>query len=430
MPCIVITGGISSGRETTGESLTGVADLKRHLLILILPILLLLSACGITAVQTADPDSLSPEGHSYPFKVLHRLSGAARIPWFHDDEGCPIDREKATGVMGEALARWNLTGSVAFERVESASDAIVVIRWQSREIRGRARFGNMESILAQVVRFANADRMEIVLNSSLRWNPGPVKSAPKEKPAGQVDAPPRFPELPEPHLYSVILHEGGHVLGLGHVELEDSVMQPLQGHTVSEPSPGDLAGIRSLYGDDLPAAHGDIRIVCHDPDGGEYLAAPILRGIAPADSVGAYVVDLDGDEHDEILLLQSSQSWAPGTGLLLLAFDDRSLLKGTYGPLPAVIDGSSPFCYGRTTSGDGVIAHSLKDGRYHALIFKAGRLPARPWTNDTSWESIGGGGGDADGDGILDAPIVGISPLGSCDLDGDGHKETLKQGAP
>jgi len=399
--------------------------LKRLPSTLLLPFLVLLSACCATENPTIERVPLLAEGYAYPYQILHRLKGVARIGWFHDATGCPIDVDSATEVMGKALAQWNLTGSVAFEEAESLDDAAVIIRWQSREVRGRARFGNTESVLAQVVKSADSGVMEIVLNSSLKWHMGPRKTDHLEQPAEVRGVPPRFPDLPEPHLYSVVMHEGGHVLGLGHVELIDSVMQPLQGHTVNKPSSGDLAGVRSLYGSDEPSGKGDIQIVCKNPEGEDYLAAPILREIAPADRVRAFVVDLDGDEKDEILLLQSSQSWKPGTGLLLLSFDERSLLKRTYGPLPAAIDGSSPICFGRTTSGDGIIAHPTKDGRYYGLIFYAGRLPVKPCIQGTPWESMSGGGGDRDGDGILDSPIVGISPMGACDLDGDGYEETL-----
>ena len=402
-------------------------DLLRS--ILTSALILILCSCAGPQVGMPDRTPLSVEGYSYPYQILHRLKGAASLPWFHDTKGCPVDQSKATEVIDNALSKWNLRGTVQFEPASSAEEAVVQILWQQRDTRGLARFGNSESILAQVVKSPELDVVKIVLNSSLNWDLGEPSNRLPEPTGAGASQQPRFPDLPQPNLHSVIVHEGGHVLGLGHVDLEDSVMQPLQGHTLSDPSEGDFAGIRSLYGDDSPATAGDLQILCSPPSGEEYLAAPIIRSIAPVDRVRVYVVDLDGDDREELLLLQSAQSWQPGTGLLIIDFDERSLLKKTFGPLPAAIDGSSLICYGRTPSGDGVIAFPTIDDKYSGMILKGGRLPVSPWTVGTPWESLKGGGGDREGDGILDQPITGLEPLGTCDLDGDGHKEQLKQGA-
>lgn len=397
---------------------------------LILILVLISPLCACSGPQIHDPElpELSADGYRYPYQVLHRLKGAASIPWFHDDTGCPVDRSQATRIIDHALSQWNIPGTVEFEPAASVEEATVVVLWQARGVRGGARFGNSESILAQVVKPQGSDRMQIVLNSSLAWDLNPPAIASEKQTSIGPDGQPRFPELPQPNLQLVVVHEGGHVLGLGHVDLEDSVMQPLQGHTISQPSEGDFAGIRSLYGDGSPASTGDLQILCHDPEGNEFLAAPIVRSIAPQDRVRVYVVDLDGDEQDELLLLQSAQSWTPGSGLLIIGFDERSLLKKTYGPLPAAVDGSTVVSYGRTSSGDGVLAIPTIGDKYSGLVFKGGRLPVRPWTVGTAWEAIKGGGGDQDGDGILDQPIYGLEPLGNCDLDGDGHREFLKLG--
>lgn len=48
-------------------------------------------------------------------------------------------------------------------------------------------------------------------------------------------------------LFSVVLHEAGHALGLGHTDRPDSVMYPYY-RRLSALSEDDIAGIRNLYG--------------------------------------------------------------------------------------------------------------------------------------------------------------------------------------
>ena len=390
----------------------------------LLLILILLSSCSLSTSREQNLSPLHTDGYVSPFKILHRFPGTARIPWAHDPTGCPVEIEKAIEIIDQALTHWNQIGPIGFERVSEISEAQLVIRWKDRGDRSSARFGNTEWVLAQVVRPVDSGVWELVLNSSLQWNLGKVEPRASEAVGGG----PRYPKLPDPHLYSVILHEAGHVLGLGHVDQSDSVMQPLQGHTVESPSKGDIAGIQSLYGGDSPATSNDLQILCRNPAGDLWLAAPILRELIPENRVLVYAVDLDGDQRDEVLLIQSGEAGRPGTGLLLLSFDERGLLKETVGPLPAVIDGNLSLCYGRTESGDGVLAQPLADGQYRALIFSGGKLPVRPWSPELAWESLGGGGGDTNGDGILDQPISGLSIFGECDIDGDGKPEFLRRG--
>jgi predicted Zn-dependent protease len=49
------------------------------------------------------------------------------------------------------------------------------------------------------------------------------------------------------NIYGAILHEIGHVLGLGHV-LSRNVMHPNQSTTYNHLQPGDILGVQSIYG--------------------------------------------------------------------------------------------------------------------------------------------------------------------------------------
>ena len=99
--------------------------------------------CSCTGPQVGMPDRtpLSVEGYRYPYQILHRLKGAASLPWFHDTTGCPVDESKASEVIDSALSKWNLPGTVEFEPASTAEEAVVQILWQKRDTVGSARFG-------------------------------------------------------------------------------------------------------------------------------------------------------------------------------------------------------------------------------------------------------------------------------------------------
>src|SRR5262249_18509900 len=77
-------------------------------------------------------------------------------------------------------------------------------------------------------------------------------------------------------LFSVLLHEAGHALGLGHSDDPDSPMYPQFDRVSTGLTPGDVAAIRALYGPrpyGVPAALPDDETDPPDLPGGTRLLA-------------------------------------------------------------------------------------------------------------------------------------------------------------
>lgn len=375
--------------------------------------------------RPSDPTALA---FAYPYGVIDRIDGADGILWYHDRTDCPVDPEQAEIVIEDALEAWHFPGTCSFRRASSVEEAVLTIGWRSSDHGSPCfRFGVGEALIAHRVtspRSGDQTPYSIHLNAGVSWR---LDESPEEpvSPLPGLRINPRS----RPRLASVIVHEAGHVLGLGHVANKKSVMHPLQGEAASEPAAVDLMAVQSLYGGGGEAVtDADLRIHCVAPDGELHLAAPVIRGLAPEKLVRVHAVDLDGDDREELLLLGIGRP-AEGTGLLILTFEEGALLNRTLGPFPGMLDGTRPLAFGRTTSGDSVLAQPVgQQGRYHAILLLAGRPPLRVLPPQASWFSIDGGGGDVDGDGVLDSPIHGMSSVKSADLDGDGTDELVLQG--
>ncbi|MEC9475519.1 MAG: matrixin family metalloprotease [Planctomycetota bacterium] len=402
-------------------------------------VLLLLGSCRAGPTGAAAPE---PEGSTsrtqqagqiepafvYPYSVLDRLTGSDGILWQHDRTDCPVDPERAESIIEKALARWNLPGTCSFRRAEADEDAALTIGWRSSDHGSPCyRFGIGEALVAHRVtspRSGDPTPHSIHLNIAVSWNLGEAREQ-EVKPRPGL----RLNTRPRPRLEAVIVHEAGHVLGLGHVVKEGSVMRALQGDATDEPGPPDLMGVYSLYGGGgEETSSADLLIHCIAPDGTLHQAAPIIRGLAPPEQVRVHAADLDGDDREELLLLGVGRP-VEGTGLLILTFEEGALLNSSLGPFPGMFDGKRPLAVGRTASGDAVLAQPVgQQGRYHAVMLMAGRPPLRLLPPQQSWVSVGGGGGDEDGDGLLDSVIIGLPGVRNADLDGDGIDEMIRRG--
>ncbi len=389
-------------------------------------VLFLLVSCR--SLEQSEPiDRYIGPAFVYPFTVLDRVAGADGILWQHDRTDCPVDVEIAESIIEEALGYWSFPGTCSFRRAKIDEEATLTIGWRASDHGSRCyRFGISEALVAHRVRSPRSGDqtlLSIHLNVGVQWSLDDSEE-PTEKPAPGL----RVRNKSHPRLKSVIVHEAGHVLGLAHAVQGDSVMRALQGDAAAKPGVSDLIGVQSLYGGGEGAGSADLQIFCVAPDGQLHLAAPIIRGLAPPDRVRVHSADLDGDDRDELLLVGRGRP-GEGTGLLILIFGAGALLERSLGPFPGMLDGERPLAIGRTASGDAVLAQPVgKEGKYHSILLTAGRPPLKTLPRQTRWVSVAGGGGDADGDGLLDSLITGIPAVRTADLDGDGSAETILRG--
>ena len=391
-------------------------------------LLMVASSCNIMDPAARSDDPYSGIAYRFPYRVMHRITGADGILWQLDPSGCPLDSEMAEAAIETAMQSWNLAGTCSFRRAEATEAATVTISWKDAD-HGRpcVRFGISSELVAHIATAPTSGDptpFSIHLNASVDWTleKAPVKMA---RSGTGLNVAMRF----QPSLPAVIAHEAGHVLGLGHVLTEGSVMHPLHLEAAGSPGEPDLMAVRSLYGGGDTSSADDMEICCVDPQGKPHLAAPIIRGLTPCDRVRIHLFDIDSDGTDEIVLLGRGRA-SDGSGLLFLKFKAGALLERTIGPFPGALSGSLPLAVGKNGGGDTVLAQNPDATKrsYLALVIPVGGPPLRPLLPGERWESTSGGGGDEDGDGTLDQPISGVAECGWADLDGDGVKELIRRG--
>ncbi|HIG05433.1 MAG TPA: matrixin family metalloprotease [Planctomycetes bacterium] len=400
--------------------------------LLLLP--LFLCACHLAQPTQQEEYRYSGGAFQFRFTILHRMIGSDGILWRMDPTNCPFDLHKAEQVIESALARWNVPGACSFRRAEEGETATLTIGWRGTNHRSSCvSFGISAEMLAHIAaapRSGDDTPWSIHLNTNLDWTLGKPTSKPTLKPTPAARGLRAIRSI-EPQLEKVIVHEAGHILGLGHVPLKSSVMHPVHPEARATPGELDLDGIHSLYGSDAAAASDDLEICCVDPQGKPHRAAPTIRGVAPAGRVRVHLFDIDDDGKEEMVLLGVGYP-TDGSGLLVLDFGSGAVLERTTGPFPGMLGGNLPLAVGRVSNGDRVLAQqpNRPQGGYHAVVYLGQTRQLRALSEGEKWYPLvgGGGGGDEDGDGELDQAIVGIVEEGLADLDGDGIDELVRRG--
>jgi hypothetical protein len=194
-------------------------------------------------------------------------------------------------------------------------------------------------------------------------------------------------------LFQAAVHEIGHALGLGHVEEPSAVLHPQRENGRTQLSPGDLAGLQSLYGGGSEGP-GDLVIEGARP-------VPALRRTAPPDVSDWALFDTDGDGDDEILVWAIGAR-APGV-LTAYHFSAGPLLQRTVGPVFGIGGYGSRVTLGRTPDGERCIDVAWPDSSASRWCFGDDGIPGRSRPLDPqellpSHPAAGSLTGDLDGD--------------------------------
>ncbi len=187
-------------------------------------------------------------------------------PW----QGLGSDSQRE--VIRQVLETWSIQCPLVFTQVEGQAD--ITICFESGDLGDGTRFDQQadprRNELARAFMPGTSRAGLIQLDAGDTWSDLPAERFVAEAPAGQV------------HLFSVLLHEVGHALGLEHINNPLAIMSPENSAVSRSLSAADIQGIQALYGSrdgsivpqpvpaygQLPAAPGDLTDgVDQDSDG-------------------------------------------------------------------------------------------------------------------------------------------------------------------
>lgn len=308
----------------------------------------------------------------------------------------PLGRDALGDAVRRAAVAWQETGAATFEQgadgalLATATTAHVVIGWRRGAHDGCEPFG-VGGGIAHTGPFGPSTFVH--LDADRSWT--------------------------EDALDSAVLHELGHVLGLGHSEAPGALMAcdadlAQRGLTESE-----RAGLASLYGGGRAGA-GDVAVEV------DRQRTCVLRRVAPPDRADFDVWDVDGDGDDELVVWRTDH--AGGGALQVYHFDAGPRLARTAGPWYGVVEPGAQVALDVTTDGERVAVSARPDGALVVRVIRtAGGIevwaPGRPLR-------LALGTLDDDGDGRLDGAPGGVAralpaPRRVGDLDGDGRRDAV-----
>ena len=334
-------------------------------------VVLLLAGCG---ADRGPPPGREPRpAVTRGFTVRGRWPGTPTLSCAFEDTGSPLPAGALERAATRALEAWAAAGGPAWRRARPGENPDFTFAWREPVHTGCPPFIAADDGLAHA---------------------GPIGSG------TFVHVNRQSPFTPDgatgPGLFQVLLHEVGHLHGLDHADDPDAVMWHAYRAGHQTLSGTDVAGIRSLYGDAMPAAPGDLELVTIDASGRPGPPAAVLRSVwSPEDRIA--VIDTDGDGRCELLL------WpADGGRLSIYSFGAGIALSRTVGPIEGTPSPGVDAMIGLTAEGDRLLVEALPDGRYAALAFDASGLPRVPYPAGPL--VMPGLLADRDGNGSLDAP--------------------------
>lgn len=294
----------------------------------------------------------------------------------------PIAVEKR--VLEEAAARaaaiWAATGVCRFTRVRDGQKPDVTIGFRRGAHAECRPFVGWDG---EVAHTGPMDRspIEIHLDGAIEW------SADGER--GKS-------------LFAVILHEMGHALGLEHSLDPAALMFAKYDPRKTALAASDLAGIHSLYGKGQDG-DGDLLVaLMHHGQGmmeRETMDVPdvttTLRRVAPPSVTDYGLFDVNGDDHDEVVVWRTD---AAGVGAVKYYFlDDEGRLRKTVGPILGQFHGGRRPYFTKGPGQRAVMISFLPNGKFNAFQCDSNGLPEAEFPIDSyPW--------DENADGILDQP--------------------------
>ena len=315
------------------------------------------------------------------FALLSRLPDPGAIRYSLDATDGPFEPEVFARAFQRASGAWEETGLVGFRQATADDGTTLFVSWQ-QSAHGTCRPFGIDSAVAHTTTIDGT--LHVHLDADRTWK---LDGARDER--GHS-------------LHQTLLHELGHVLGLGHTPDDTALLAPdTQARGIER---ADLDGVRTLYSSDPPGPNdyvvvrGEERVAC-------------IYGVRVEDKSAAQFFDTDGDGKDELLVWRRDPE---GFGLLTaFFFDEQGRPYRTMGPRYGMVDGTALVSFVTNEAAERLIVLDYPNGTRMAYVFGGDPVagPSIPTAyRGTIPEVVEKGRrrlrGDLDGDGTRESTLL------------------------